>query len=294
MAEVYLAMNEHQKSIEMYEKILKAEPNDRAHAGIAANLIKMGEYEKARNQLHRGLKNYYYSLAIHLNLAILNIIEGDINNTLKILGEINDLLDQGSLMRLFVGNQFSIAEVLFETGKTDEAMERLAIGKKLMEEADFTEGERDLLLLHYLSHAVCLEIKKGNVDEAKKYFEIYNKNIDINIESSFKKVWLWQKWQYALSGLINYTQGKYDQAIDDLKRSDGQDLGPNYFVSWAYQKQEPWTNYYLALSYLKIGDIKKAIEKLESVVNYYGFPSLTAEIYRRRAQEHLAVLKAGE
>ena len=59
-----------------------------------------------------------------------------------------------------------------------------------------------------------------------------------------------------------------------------------------YKKEGLWVNYYLAEAYLKTGNRAKAIERLKSAINYTGGPHITAEIYRRRAEEQLSILEA--
>ena len=152
----------------------------------------------------------------------------------------------------------------------------MATGKKFIESSDLSEGYRDVVLMLYLLHSTRLAIKKGNIDQAKDYAEMYKKRAEKKENPNHMKRY------FTLSGLIAYAEGNYEKAISDLNQSDLDD---------------PFNNYHLALAYIKIGDEPKAIEKLETVLNihkiYYNF-DLRHEMVRSRAENQLEILKAGD
>jgi hypothetical protein len=123
----------------------------------------------------------------------------------------------------------------------------------------------------YNRHLTRLAVKKGNINQAKEYAEMYNEEIERDDDPNLIK------WNFALSGLIAYTEGNFEKAISDLKQSN---------------LNEPFNNYHLALAFLKIGNESETIKKLESAATYVRFPNLDREIYRNRAEKQLAHLKA--
>jgi tetratricopeptide (TPR) repeat protein len=282
MGGLYLEMNDYPKSIEMYQKVLQITPDHHwGLTGLARNYLKMGDYDKARDQLYRRLetaKLYPNRQGVYHALATLSIAEGDVDNALHFLSKRSEIIQQESDIDRLIQNYFFTVEILFENGKIAEAEKELETLRNLIETADLTEGEKNLAIRDYLTQAICLSIAGGNILRAKELYGQYCNTMKNNPEHSAKKMSWEEKLQFALSGLIALTEGNYEKAISDLILSELKD---------------PWTNYYLALAYQKKGDKAKAIEKLESTVNYYGGPSIENEIYRRRAQEQLAILKTG-
>ncbi|MHA2032652.1 MAG: tetratricopeptide repeat protein, partial [Candidatus Kariarchaeaceae archaeon] len=279
MGDVYRRMRDYTKSIEMYEKALKLNPNSWSHIRIAQILIKMGEYEKARNQLYQGLEiasSYLSSMRTHLVLAISYIAEGNLESPLKEMENISNLAMQKSDTVSLAKNQFDISEILYENDKIKEAEEKLAVGKELTDSLDESEGYKNILRRKYFWHSTRLAVKKGEIDQAKDYAEMYKKRAEKKENPNHMKRY------FTLSGLIAYAEGNYGKVISDLKKSNLDD---------------PFNNYHLALAYIKIGDEPKAIEKLETVLNihkiYYNF-DLRHEMVRSRAENQLSLLRAGD
>jgi tetratricopeptide (TPR) repeat protein len=163
--------------------------------------------------------------------------------------------------------------ILYEPGKIKEAEEKLAAGKKLMESSDLIEKLKKRLWRSYLSHSTRLAVLKGNIDQAKEYAQKYKKIAE-------KKAIPYQiKWCFTLSGLIANAEGHYEKAIADLNQSN---------------LDSPFNNYHLALAYIKSGDKPKAIEKLESVVNYSGGLSFRRVMVLGRAEKQLARLRVDD
>jgi tetratricopeptide (TPR) repeat protein len=277
MGEVYLEMNEYEKSIEMYQKALKIKPDYKsAYRGLASNYIKTGNYQGARNYLNQWSKiahSFPNRNQIHLLLATSYIAEGDIENTLKEYeNRVNLSIQKRNTFQL-IHNHFTISQILYENGKMKEAEERLAMGKELIDNSALTEVRKSRLWRNYLAHSILIAIKKGEINQAKKYTEKYREEAEKTEDPMLIKN------TYSFYGIISYTEDNYEKAISDLKQSD-----PN----------NPYTIYYLALAYIKIGDEEKAIEKLESIVNYPGFVTLIDEMLCSRAEKQLARLKTSE
>jgi tetratricopeptide (TPR) repeat protein len=250
MAEVYLIMGDYKKSIEMYEKAsqLQLEPDLSKTTGIASNLIKMGEYKKAREYLYQWSESagaYGYKRRMFRSLAMTYIADGDLENTFKEMEKIGHLAMQKLHTVWVVQNEFDICEILYENGELKEAELKLTTGKNLIETADIPEQDNDFLLRLYFWHSSRLTIKKGKLDQATEYAEMFKKRVEKNKDTDQMKRY------FALSGLLAYTRENYEKAISDLIKSE--------------QDDDPFTNYYLALAYQKNENQTKAIEKLESI-----------------------------
>ena len=147
----------------------------------------------------------------------------------------------------------------------NKAEEKLAVGKKLIERSNLVDTYIYRLRRTYLWHSTRLAVKKGNIDQAKKYADKY-KSYDLN--------------KYlALFGLIAYVEENYKKAISELTQS---------------KMDDTFTNYYLALAYIKTGDNMKAIDRLERVIDYNDPNWIQNELFRYHAKKQLAILKAGD
>ena len=273
MGDIYLYMNKFEKSIEMYQKALEIKPDFGSQRGIVSNYIKMRDYQKARNYLNQW-NNVTSSdgdrRSIHNYLAITYIAEDNLNNTLKELEDSDEILKQKSRIVGLAYNQLAIADILYESGRIKEAEEKLTAGKDLIENSDLSEETKHYFRARYNRYMTQLAVIKGNLEQAKEYAEMYNQEIEKDKDPNLIK------WNYTLSGLIAYAEGDYEKAIDELKRSN---------------LNIPFNNYHLAMAYLKTGNKSETFKKLENVVNYVGFPDLTKELYRNRAEQQLARLK---
>jgi tetratricopeptide (TPR) repeat protein len=273
MGDVYRRMGEYAKSTEMYEKALKLNPTSWPHISIATNLIKMGEQQKARNQLYQGLEiasSYLSLLQAHLFLAISYIAEGDLENTLREMETRVNLAKEKSDTLEIARNQFKISEILYENGKIKEAEEKVMTGKEFMGSAELSEEEKNTLWNLYIWHSTRLMVKKGKLDQAKEYAEMYKTRSEKNDDPAY----------LTLSGLIANAEENYEKAISYLNQANLGDPFP-----------KPFTDYHLALAYLKNGEETKAIKILESVVNYNALCSLTNEMTRVLAEKQLVILK---
>jgi len=286
MGLAYFVINDYKKSMEMYEKVLQLEPDyPFSNEGIASNLIKMGEYEKARKHLnlYSGyVSNYIFRWRLHKLLACSYIAEGDLANTLKEMENIDNLMKQESDTVRLAWNQFDVSEILYEHEKMNEAEEKLSAGKKLMESLDLSVRYENRSWRMYLWHATRLAIKNGKIDLAKEYAERYTKKFERIEDPSYKKI------NFTFSGLIAYEEEYYEKAISHLQQSNLDNPHDLFTVMDVSLNQ-----YLLALAHLKYDNKKKAIEYLNRVINNnYYFVTLSNEIMRSHAEKQLANLKA--
>jgi serine/threonine protein kinase/Tfp pilus assembly protein PilF len=211
MGDVYLAMNDFENAIEMYEKALSIDPNyPYPNEKIASILILMGEYQKARDRLNQYselLSDYILRWRLHKLLACSHIAEGNLENALKEMKNIDNLTNQKSDSDRFVRNQFDVSEILYENERLDEAEEKLSTGQKLIEVSGLSERTKKELWKRYLWHSTRLAIKRGKIDQSIKYAELYTKKSENGNDHSIN---------YSLSGLIAYAEENYEKAIFDL------------------------------------------------------------------------------
>ena len=134
----------------------------------------------------------------------------------------------------------------------------------------------------YLWHSTRLAIKKRNLDQARKYAEMYR----IEAEKVGDPYYL--NIPFTFAGLIAYAESNYEKAISALQQSN---LNFSFFH---YNFDVSVNRYYLALAYAKSGNKKRAVELLESVIDYNDTVRIVNEIMRHHAKIQLAILNKGE
>jgi serine/threonine protein kinase/Tfp pilus assembly protein PilF len=267
MGEVYLMMNDYSKSIEMYQKAFNLNPTGYHYTLLSLNYIKMGKYQKARNHLNQWYKkgsSYSDRMGIQKFIAISYLADGDLKNTLREMEKWVILAKQASDTVEIIRYHFTLSEILYKSGDLKKAEGNLLIGNDILNRANIDPRYQDELKRKYLWHLTRLAVKNGDIEKAKIYAEKY-KSYDLN--------------KYlALSGLIAYVEEKYKKAISELTQS---------------KMDDTFTNYYLALAYIKTSDNMKAIDRLERVIDYNDAKWIQNELFRYHAKKQLEILKAG-
>jgi serine/threonine protein kinase/predicted Zn-dependent protease len=276
IGEVYLFMNDYTKSIEMYEKAFTISRNMFQYLQISANYIKMGDYQKAKNHINqwpdkviayrlRNLKNKF--------LAITFMGENDLENTLKEMNKIRRLVKEQKDTFSIIRYECMISEILFEHDKLEEA-EKILISLPQQSKSQFWD--------RYLWRSTRLAIKKGDLDQAREYAEMYKREAEKKGDPYYLKI------PFTFTGLIAYAESNYEKAISEFQQSN---LKYSFFH---YNFDVSVNRYYLALAYAKTGNNKKAVELLESVINYKDTVRIVNEIMRKHAKKQLAMLEERE
>jgi serine/threonine protein kinase/tetratricopeptide (TPR) repeat protein len=268
MGEVYLMMNEYTKSIEMYQKAFNLNPHGYNYSLISLNYIKMGEYQQARTHLNQWYKkgsSYGDQLWVQLFLAISYLAEGDLQNTQREMENRVILAKQASDTVRIIRYRFDLAEVLYENGELNKSEKNITIGINILQSATIDPRYENELERKYLCHLTRLAVKQGDVEQANKYADLI-KPINYDIYRS-------------LLGLIDYAVGNYRKSLDEFNQSGLDDT---------------FTNYHKALSYMKIGENRQAVECLKRVVDYNDPNWIRNELFRYHAKKQLAILEEGE
>jgi tetratricopeptide (TPR) repeat protein len=268
MGEVYIMMNEYKKSIDMFQRAFNLNPTGYHYALLSLNYIKMGEFQQARTHLNQWYKkgsSYSDQMWIQLFLAISYLAEGDLQNTQREMENRVMLSKQASDTVHIIRYHFDLAEVLYENGQLNKAEENLTLGNNIIQSATIDPRYENELHRKYLWHMTRLTMKKGDVEQAKKYTEMI-KPINFHIYLS-------------LRGIIAYAESDYTKSIIEMNQSGLDDT---------------FTNYYKGLSYIKMGENKEAVECLKRVVDYNDPNWIQNELFRYHANKQLAILQRGE
>jgi tetratricopeptide (TPR) repeat protein len=202
-------------------------------------------------------------MGIQKFIAISYLADGDLKNTLREMENRVILAKQASDTVEIIRYHFTLSEILYESGELKKAEEHLLIGNDILNRANIDPRYQDELERKYLWHLTRLAVKNGDIEKAKKCVEMY-KPFD-------------SKSYHSLIGLVGYAESKYEKSIVEISKSGLDDT---------------FSNYHLALSYIKMGEKDKAVEFLVRVIDYNDAKWIQNELFRYHAEIQLATLKA--
>lgn len=273
-AELLLKMGEYEVSIENYEKALEIDPDFLpSHRGIATNLVYMREYKKARGQLKHLYKiseEGTQRINAKFWIAVSYLAEGDIDRTLKEIEKLYQMAELAEDTPSMINYLYTMAVVLYENDRLDEAEEQLSESRKLLLKAKLADGIKNNLERGYWYQKARLALKNDQLDEAKDYSLRYREKA-AKTENPMQ-----MRYYHTLTGMIAHAEKDYDMAISELQKSNIDD---------------PFNRYQLAQAYIAKDDKKMAIDELEYVVNYNDLLGLSYTMVRNRAEKQLSRLK---
>ncbi|NQT96138.1 MAG: tetratricopeptide repeat protein [Candidatus Marinimicrobia bacterium] len=272
-AELLMKIGKYDESIEQYKKALSLNPNFVAsHFGIATNLNFKGKHEDARKQLHELYeiaRNDGERRAVNFTMAVSYIDEGNMEKALEEMNkqyvsnkEINDAAAMsGSLV--FIGN------ILFETGRFDEALAKYEAALKIVVESDLSEEVKDNNKRGNLFNVARVMLKKGDIADAKAKSEEFHKQVKaINNPNQIRLA-------HQLAGMIALEEQDYSLALTELQQAS---------------QQNPFNLFRMALAYKGSGDKEKAKEHFARAANFNALNNPNQAYIRTKAQKMLKKL----
>jgi len=267
-AELLMKMGEYDASIEYYQKALGVDPNFVAsHIGIATNLNLKGDHQKARKQL---LKLYDIARsdnerrAAHFATTVSYVDEGNVEQALEELGKQYAIAQKNNDAPAMAGDLVAMGNILFETGRLDEALTKFSDAVKVIEKSSLSEEVKDNTRRGYLFNAGRVALKKKDFADAKAKSVEYSKQVRA-INNPFQI-----RLSHELAGMLALEENNYDKAVEELKQAN---------------QQNPYNLYRMALAYKGKGDKDKAKEFCMTAANFNALNNLNYSFIRKRAQQ---------
>jgi tetratricopeptide (TPR) repeat protein len=204
-------------------------------------------------------------------LAISYIDQGNIDEGIKELEDIYQLDKEVDDASRIANDLIFLGALLRETGDYQEAGIKYQLLRDLIEDAELSserkENYRGILLY---CHAK-LALAQKNVKQAKQYTQKYKQSIK-DLKDQIRT------WNYhELLGLIAMEEGRYDEALGELRRSN---------------IRNPNITFQMAISAYKKGDRSAAIKFCEKTVHFNGINNLNYVMIRMKATQFLDKLKS--
>jgi tetratricopeptide (TPR) repeat protein len=222
---------------ESFEKALALDGSTpRVHAQLAGSLILDGEYAEARQALMKALQLVPAGAApanIRYQVAFTHLYEGHPDEAIQTLTSFADEYEKAGqpfgLPEVFIWN--SIARILLENGRFDEAMKAYENGFASVPGSSLPEDQKELWygrLLHGKSRTLA---RMGRHDEAWKNVVEIRRMIDEAGEEG-------KQYEPAYHYLVGYCKlevGDYEAAIEHLKQADPNDPFHHLLLARAYE-----------------------------------------------------------
>ncbi|HMN23955.1 MAG TPA: tetratricopeptide repeat protein [Ignavibacteriaceae bacterium] len=269
-AELLSKEGKYEESIAQYKKALEIDPSFFAsRMGISNNLIYLNRYDEAiknGNDSYEMAKNDGERRFALFTNTVAYVDAGNTEAALKEMQKQYDLAKNINDAGAMSGDVNTMANILFEAGKYDEAKAKFIESTSILEKSDLSEAvkENNRRLDDFDMGRISL--MTGKIDEAKKHAQSFS----ISTEKANNKFQIWLS--HYLNGLIALNEKNYKQAISEFEKSN---------------LQNPQVLYYMAKAYSMDGNTSEAKKFAERCVNFNPLIDLNEAFVRNKAKEML-------
>ena len=266
-AELLLKMGQYDESIDQYKMALEKDPDFTVSLiGIGNNYVFKGNFDEARNFYQ---KCFDQSKNINQKLSALNWIatsyvhEGKIDNALTVLEQRRDLAKDNYLVPAQISSLNSEGFVLTEAGMSEKGLDKFQEALQLLESSDLPKDVKSSLMVQASLNRTYALIACHKLNEAQDQLSTLSNAI--NSRENTNEM---QSYQNNL-GLLDLKKGNYKEALDHFNKSD---------------VTSEFTQYYMGVTYEKLGDKDKANECYQMVKNSHS-NNIGLAVVRSRATD---------
>jgi len=278
-AELLLRMGEYEVSMEQYEKALQIDPNFiYSYIGIATDLNFKKEYEEARKELkalYRIARGQAEMMLYHYAVAVSYADEGNLDLALAELEKRLELAENGHDTLAINGTIHSVAYILLEQGKIEEAKEKIEFAYKLYQESNLPLEIKQWSAERIFLDRAILALKENKLEEARRNADMYEQ------EAGKRENPLLMLAVREVKARIDLQEQKYDRIISELEKNN-------------LNKDDSSILYLLAQAYRGKGDIPNASKYYNLVLSLNELNSLEYVVIRHKAENELLQLEVPE
>ena len=272
-AELLLKMGRFDESIKQYQMALSRNPNFAAsYFGMATDLSLQNKHAEALTQLQKA-----YDLARDDGerrgaLFAKTVVYVDAGNVQMALAELDKQYALGEKINdasAMAGDLGTMGNILYESGKYDEALAKFEKSLHLIEASDLSQAIKENAKRGNLYNTGRVALMKKDLTTAKAKAEEFR--VQSETAKNTFQIWLAQE----LAGSIALAEKNYAQAIAHFQQAN---------------QQNPYTFYRLALAYEGKGDIKKAKELCQKAARFNALSNINYSFMRKKAEQKLAAM----
>lgn len=273
-AELLLKIGRFDESIKQYQAALSHNPNFVAsYIGIATDLCLQNKHADARTQLQKLYdiaRNDGERRAALFAKTVAYVDEGNTEMALAEMDKQYALAEKINDAAAMSGDLGAMGNILYESGKYDEALAKFEKSLQLVVEAsNLSPAFKENAKRGSLYNAGRVALMKKDLATAKAKAEEFRTQSE-TAKNTFQ-TWL----AHELAGSIALTEKNYDQAIAHFQKAN---------------QQNPYTLYRLALAYEGKGDVKNAKDSYKKAARFNALSNLNYSFMRKKAEQKLAAI----
>jgi tetratricopeptide (TPR) repeat protein len=244
-----------------------------SYIGIATDLCLQGKHTEARAQLQKLYdiaRNDGERRAALFAKTVAYIDEGNTEMALAEMDKQYALAEKINDAAAMSGDLGAMGNILYESGKYDEALAKFEKSLQLVAEAsNLSSAFKENAKRGSLYNAGRVALMKKDLATAKAKAEEFRAQSEA-AKNTFQ-TWL----AHELAGSIALAEKNYDQAIAHFQQAN---------------QQNPYTFYRLALAYEGKGDAKKAKELCQKATRFNALNNLNYAFMRKKAEQKLTAM----
>jgi tetratricopeptide (TPR) repeat protein len=234
IADLYTKMGEYDLAIEHYNRALQLNPNFYfSKQKIGNNLVFKGLYEDGRKAYKEAIAiapSVGNKVFMHQALANTYLYEDNFDQALRETDAAIKWAEQESLSENAATLYQIKAFINLEKGDIEEAEKSLNACKNIMANNELTESRKHDLELLSLRNEVLKATKQQDFDKANTKVE----NIrEYAVQSDNKNE---MDMYHMLNGIVAYEQNDFTKAVQELKKSDSNNIYGQFYLGMSYQK----------------------------------------------------------
>jgi len=272
-AELLLKMGRFDESIKQYQKALDVNANfNISRYGIATNLCLKDDYKSAHAQVDTAIakaRDIGEKRASLTAKAVILLDEENSEDAIAVLNKRMKLAEDTNDPQAVGGDLRLRAFIYQESGQYDKAAIDIEASRDIILAADLKESNKDQSKANYLFDMAFLYAYMGEFEKAVENSDSYMKYAMERKNANLMRA------AHLAAGVIALKKGDYDAAIVELNKTN---------------LQNPYNLCRLAMAYQGKGDIDKAREYCDQVINFNAVNSLVFVLAKNIADDMLAEL----
>ena len=266
-AELLMKMGRFDQSIAMYRKALATDSHFApSRFGIASNLMFQGKHDEARAEawkLHQSARNDGERRTALFGAAVIYADEGKLDQALAELQKEYAVAEKISDTAAMSADLVAMGDVALEAGRPVDARKFYVRSLEMQERSDLSaEVKEDAKLNHHYNLGRAA-LQAGDLEGAREHAKTFLSG------ATAKNNGAETRQAHELTGAIALQEGKYDQALDELRQGN---------------QQDPYTLFRIALAYQGKGDQVKAADFFRQAANQNALPTLNSAFVRAKAK----------
>jgi tetratricopeptide (TPR) repeat protein len=272
-ADLMLKLGRYQESIEYYRKALEVNPGFApSMVGIATNLNFLGRHAEAREELlhlyNRAIDEGQRRTALFAT-AVSYADEGDLDSALVVLQQMYAMSSAAKDPASRAADLGNMGVVLLQADRPAQAADKFEESLKVIENSDLFSRVKENARLDYINFLARVALVRGDLKRADSLATDYLDKVE-PINNPFRI-----RTAHLTLGMIALKRGRFENAIDHLKKAD---------------QQQAYTIFQLAKAYEASGDRDKALQMYKRAAEFDQLNSLLYAFIRESAKEKVQQL----